>query len=443
MNSTRLWARCGEPGATRRLGAFAVAWALFFAAPAMAASGVGLVTRATGVVSVAMGGAGSTSAARDFVTAGVGDRYELSGGAVLEIVFFANGRRERWLGPVTLTVGAAGGAARGTVKPKVTVLPSAALNALRKIPLREAASSARAGGFRVRGGGPAAAGPAGKAVGAPFNGAAARKHADAVIGIAADSQATKPLALPTLRVLVSAKGAAAKQVGDAALKIGFKLVPDRKTGDRVTVAPQVKVTQPAAGRYEVAVAGGPTWTLPAAKADLEGALLAAARVARLIELAALAKADKRKGCSIALAARADKPVARVSAHIGDNLRIQVANGAPGYRSFAVVEVGPTPGIAVVHPGDASPATLAPGERRYLTLAFVAGPPAGDYRYFLIGAASLQSWWTAARAPGAAADTGIASVLRAVLVGATPAAAIRASVAPWAVAGADLTIAAAR
>jgi hypothetical protein len=87
-----------------------------------------------------------------------GDHFKVSGGSVVQVVYFQNGRKEIWKGPAAFIVGHTQGQAEGEkgsqAQPEVTTLSAEASQGIRRIPvlLRQARLS-RLGAMQVRGGG--------------------------------------------------------------------------------------------------------------------------------------------------------------------------------------------------------------------------------------------------------------------------------------------------
>jgi hypothetical protein len=85
-----------------------------------------------------------------------GDHFKVSGGSVVQVVYFQNGRKETWKGPAAFIVGQTQGHAEGEkgirARPEVTTLPADASEGIRRIPvlLRQARLS-RLGAMQVRG----------------------------------------------------------------------------------------------------------------------------------------------------------------------------------------------------------------------------------------------------------------------------------------------------
>lgn len=85
--------------------------------------------------------------ALDFVQVAAGEQFAMQDGASMELVYFADGRRERWAGPARMVVRMAGGTAI-VGQASVSWLPAAAVAALRRVAPRAIASAeARAGGY--------------------------------------------------------------------------------------------------------------------------------------------------------------------------------------------------------------------------------------------------------------------------------------------------------
>ncbi len=89
-----------------------------------------------------------------------GDYLGVASGAVVQLVYFQNGRRETWKGPATLIVGEIQSRVEGEkgiqVQPEVSILPTEASQGMRRIPvLMRRARLSRSGGMQVRGPGEA------------------------------------------------------------------------------------------------------------------------------------------------------------------------------------------------------------------------------------------------------------------------------------------------
>jgi hypothetical protein len=79
-----------------------------------------------------------------------GDRFNLSAGAQLRVVFFEGARQERWVGPSSFRAARAQGEAISGGAAEVAQLPASAPQRIARIP--ELMQNAKLGGIRVRGG---------------------------------------------------------------------------------------------------------------------------------------------------------------------------------------------------------------------------------------------------------------------------------------------------
>jgi hypothetical protein len=99
--------------------------------------------------------------AQPFMRIRQGDLFKVTAGAMVQLVYFQNGRKETWKGPAVFVVGGAQSRAEGEkgieAQPEVTILPTGVSQGLRRIPiLLRRAGLSRSGTTQVRGvgGGP-------------------------------------------------------------------------------------------------------------------------------------------------------------------------------------------------------------------------------------------------------------------------------------------------
>jgi hypothetical protein len=118
---------------------------------------VGLVTQLSGNTTYWNEGYQKTpEKAQVFMKVRKGDHFKVSGGSVVQVVYFQNGRKETWKGPAAFIVGQTQSQAEGEkgfqTQPQVTTLPAEASQGIRRIPvlLRQARLS-RLGAMQVRG----------------------------------------------------------------------------------------------------------------------------------------------------------------------------------------------------------------------------------------------------------------------------------------------------
>ncbi len=120
---------------------------LAIAAVAQAQSDVGLVNLVSGDVSFAPR-SGQPGKVKAFMKVREGDRFVLSPGAELRIVYFDGARQESWKGPSSFRTASARSAALSG-KPQVTQLPASVPGRMSRIP--ELMQNAKLGGVQVRG----------------------------------------------------------------------------------------------------------------------------------------------------------------------------------------------------------------------------------------------------------------------------------------------------
>jgi len=118
---------------------------------------VGLVTQLSGDVTYMNEGYQKTpEKAQPFVRIRQGDHFKVASGAMVQLVYFQNGRKETWKGPALFVVGEAQSRAeveKGIqAQPEVTILPTEASQGMRRIPiLLRRAGLSRSGTTQVRG----------------------------------------------------------------------------------------------------------------------------------------------------------------------------------------------------------------------------------------------------------------------------------------------------
>jgi hypothetical protein len=123
---------------------------------------VGLVTQLFGDVTYMSEGYQKTQEkVQSFVRIRQGDRFVVTAGAMVQVVYFQSGRKEMWKGPVVFVVGETQSRAEGEkgiqARPEVTFLPTGVSQGMRRIPiLLRRAGLSRSGTTQVRGvaGGP-------------------------------------------------------------------------------------------------------------------------------------------------------------------------------------------------------------------------------------------------------------------------------------------------
>src|SRR4051794_852438 len=87
-----------------------------------AAEDVGLINQLAGDVSYTSGGA--TAKAKPYMKVREGDRFNVSAGAQLRVVYFKGGRQESFSGPASLTAGVEKSSVQSGSQPQVTTLPA-------------------------------------------------------------------------------------------------------------------------------------------------------------------------------------------------------------------------------------------------------------------------------------------------------------------------------
>jgi hypothetical protein len=114
---------------------------------------VGLVNHLSGEVSYA-GQGGTQSKAQAFMKVREGDRFSLSAGAQLRLVYFNGSRQETWKGPASFKAGTQKSVALSGKATEAAQLPSGVAQKIAQVPnLLQIAKLGRAGGIAVRGGG--------------------------------------------------------------------------------------------------------------------------------------------------------------------------------------------------------------------------------------------------------------------------------------------------
>ena len=131
-----------------RSGVLAVLLALSSAALTQGAD-VGLVNLVTGDVSF-VSASGPPTKAQAFMKVRDGDRFSLSAGAQLRVVFFDGARQERWVGPASFRATKEGSTPIAGKPAEVAVLPAGVQQRIARVP--ELIQYARLGGIQVRGG---------------------------------------------------------------------------------------------------------------------------------------------------------------------------------------------------------------------------------------------------------------------------------------------------
>lgn len=120
-----------------------------FAAAALGAEDVGLVNYLAGDASYESGGKRAKAAA--YMKVREGDRFTLSSGAKLRVVYFQGSRQESFAGPARFVVGKQDSRLESGARPEVATLPSSVSHRIAQTPeLVEIAKLGRAGGVSVR-----------------------------------------------------------------------------------------------------------------------------------------------------------------------------------------------------------------------------------------------------------------------------------------------------
>jgi hypothetical protein len=118
---------------------------------------VGLVTRLSGDVTCWNEGDRRTAEqAQAFMRIRRGDHFKVEAGAMVQLVYFQNGRREMWKGPVAFETADTEGRVKDgkgrSVQPEVTFMPAGASQGMRRIPaLLRRAGLSRSGATQARG----------------------------------------------------------------------------------------------------------------------------------------------------------------------------------------------------------------------------------------------------------------------------------------------------
>lgn len=116
-------------------------------------SDVGLVNMLSGDVSYTSQGAAAKKA-QAFMKMRQGDRFSVSAGAQLRVVYFQGSRQETWKGPAAFKVGTQQSEAANGKPADVTTLPSTVPQKIAMVPeLVQIAKLGRSGGVAVRGSG--------------------------------------------------------------------------------------------------------------------------------------------------------------------------------------------------------------------------------------------------------------------------------------------------
>ncbi len=117
---------------------------------ARAAGDVGMVNQLSGDVSYSSGS--GNARAQAFMKVREGDRFTVSAGAQVRVVYFQGGRQESFSGPASFTAGARASTVQSGAPPQVTVLPSGVPQKISQTPeLIQIAKLGRSGGVAVRG----------------------------------------------------------------------------------------------------------------------------------------------------------------------------------------------------------------------------------------------------------------------------------------------------
>lgn len=140
----------------RTISMLIAAAAALFAGPAGAqGADVGLVNMLSGDVSYQSPGA-SSSKAQAFMKVRQGDKFNVSNGAQVRVVYFQGGRQETWSGPASFTAGMQSSQAQSGQPSQVATLPSTVPQKIAQVPdLIQIARLGRSGGVAVRGAGKA------------------------------------------------------------------------------------------------------------------------------------------------------------------------------------------------------------------------------------------------------------------------------------------------
>ena len=116
--------------------------------PALAQADVAMVNQISGEVSYASEGQAATKA-KPFMRVRQGDRFIVTSGALVRLVYFQGARQETWTGPASFRAGAEAGDAHGSARPAVTILPVAVPQKIARV--SELMGAVRLGGVSVRG----------------------------------------------------------------------------------------------------------------------------------------------------------------------------------------------------------------------------------------------------------------------------------------------------
>ena len=118
---------------------------------------VGLVTQLSGDATYWNEGYQKTpEKAQAFMKIRRGDHFKIGAGAMIQLVYFQNGRQETWKGPAAFMVGEVQSRVEGEkglqAQPEVLILPAEASQGMRRIPvLLRRARLSRSGAMQVRG----------------------------------------------------------------------------------------------------------------------------------------------------------------------------------------------------------------------------------------------------------------------------------------------------
>lgn len=129
---------------------FVAAIVLSWSAGALAAGDVALINSLSGDVSYASGG--STSKAKPFMKVRESDRFTISAGATMRLVYLQGGRQETYTGPAVIVAGAQQSTVQSGAPAQVSTLPSGVSQKIAQTPeLVQIAKLGRSGGVAVRG----------------------------------------------------------------------------------------------------------------------------------------------------------------------------------------------------------------------------------------------------------------------------------------------------
>lgn len=124
------------------------------ASAALSLPDVGMVTMLAGEVSYT-DGQGQKGSASAFMKIRSGDHFALADGSSIQLVFFADGRKETWQGPLVVNIGERGAAAEGSgaaASPEIQAMPEPVANEVRRVAsLIDSTRLQRSGSITVRG----------------------------------------------------------------------------------------------------------------------------------------------------------------------------------------------------------------------------------------------------------------------------------------------------